>query len=73
MNLPLTYRKRYDRWRHQQYAQPAAFGALYRRAGSQIALALIVGLDMLLLLAMALKGSLIHPPLAGDFYPEFSA
>lgn len=56
---------------YQQYAQPAAFGALYRRAGITVALALIVGLTLFLLLAMALKGSLIHPPLAGDFYQIF--
>ncbi|EKB6473722.1 tricarballylate utilization protein TcuB [Salmonella enterica subsp. enterica serovar Infantis] len=56
---------------YQQYAQPAAFGALYSRAGITVALALIVGLTLFLLLAMALKGSLIHPPLAGDFYQIF--
>ncbi|ECN6743449.1 tricarballylate utilization protein TcuB, partial [Salmonella enterica subsp. enterica serovar Tennessee] len=56
---------------YQQYAQPAAFGALYRRAGITVALALIVGLTLFLLLTMALKGSLIHPPLAGDFYQIF--
>ncbi|VEB62085.1 citrate utilization protein B [Salmonella enterica subsp. enterica] len=31
---------------YQQYAQPAAFGALYRRAGITVALALIVGLTL---------------------------
>ncbi len=39
--------------------------------GITVALALIVGLTLFLLLAMALKGSLIHPPLAGDFYQIF--
>ncbi|MGK4855831.1 tricarballylate utilization protein TcuB, partial [Salmonella enterica] len=48
---------------YQQYAQPASFGALYRRAGITVALALIVGLTLFLLRAIALKGSLIHPPL----------
>ncbi len=31
---------------YQRYAQPAAFGALYRRAGIAVALALMVGLTL---------------------------
>ena len=34
-------------------------------------LALVAGLVLFLLLAMGLKGSLLHPPLAGDFYQIF--
>ena len=56
---------------YQHYAQPAAFGALYRRAGVTVTLALVFGLTLFLLLAMGLKGSLLHPPLAGDFYQIF--
>ncbi|MDL4915542.1 MAG: tricarballylate utilization 4Fe-4S protein TcuB [Enterobacterales bacterium endosymbiont of Blomia tropicalis] len=56
---------------YQHYAQPARLGALYRRAGITLTLALAFGLSLFLLLAMALKGSLIHPPLAGDFYQIF--
>lgn len=56
---------------YQHYAQPAAFGSLYRRAGVTTALALVGGLILFLLLAMGLKGSLLHPPLAGDFYQIF--
>lgn len=56
---------------YQHYAQPAAFGALYRRAGITVTLALVFGLILFLLLAMSLKGSLFHPPLAGDFYQIF--
>lgn len=56
---------------YQHYAQPAAFGSLYRRAGMTTVLALVGGLIIFLLLAMGLKGSLLHPPLAGDFYQIF--
>ncbi|MEG8001033.1 tricarballylate utilization 4Fe-4S protein TcuB [Klebsiella quasipneumoniae subsp. quasipneumoniae] len=56
---------------YQHYAQPAAFGSLYRRAGMTTVLALVGGLIVFLLLAMGLKGSLRHPPLAGDFYQIF--
>lgn len=56
---------------YQHYALPAAFAALYRRAGTTVALALAFGLILFLLLAMGLKGSLFHPPLAGDFYQIF--
>ncbi|VDZ69148.1 TcuB: works with TcuA to oxidize tricarballylate to cis-aconitate (plasmid) [Klebsiella aerogenes] len=56
---------------NQHYARPAAFGSLYRRAGIATVLALVAGLVLFLLLAMGLKGSLLHPPLAGDFYQIF--
>ncbi len=56
---------------YQHYAQPAAFGTLYRRAGVTVTLALVFGLILFLLLAIGLKGSLFHPPLAGDFYQIF--
>ena len=56
---------------YQHYAQPAAYGSLYRRAGMTTVLALVGGLIIFLLLAMGLKGSLLHPPLAGDFYQIF--
>ncbi len=56
---------------YQHYAQPAAFGALYRQAGVTVTLALVFSLILFLLLAMGLKGSLLHPPLAGDFYQIF--
>ena len=49
----------------------AALGALYRRNGLTVALALAAGLALFLLLAIALKGSLVHAPLAGDFYQVF--
>jgi citrate/tricarballylate utilization protein len=53
------------------YAWPAGFGALYKRNGLTLALALGGGLALFLILTMALKGSLFLPPLAGNFYAVF--
>ena len=56
---------------YSDYAWPSALGALYRRAGLTLALALAGGLALFLVLALALRGSLVHAPLAGDFYAVF--
>lgn len=56
---------------YAEYAWPAALGALYRRNGVAVALALAGGLALFLVLALAAKGSLLHAPLAGDFYAVF--
>jgi citrate/tricarballylate utilization protein len=53
------------------YAWPAGFGALYKRNGLTLVLALAGGLALFLILTMALKGSLLLPPLAGNFYAVF--
>jgi citrate/tricarballylate utilization protein len=53
------------------YAWPAGFGALYKRNGLTLALALAGGLALFLILCVVLKGSLFLPPLAGDFYAVF--
>ena len=53
------------------YAWPAGFGALYKRNGLTIAVALAGGLALFLILATAMKGSLFLPPLAGNFYAVF--
>ena len=53
------------------YAWPAGFGALYKRNGVTLALALAGGLALFLALALALKGSLFSSPLAGNFYAVF--
>jgi len=53
------------------YAWPAGFGALYKRNGLTLALALAGGLALFLILTMALKGSLFLPPHAGNFYAVF--
>lgn len=53
------------------YAWPQAFGALYRRNGVTVALATAGGLALFLVLALALRGTLLHEPLAGNFYAVF--
>ena len=53
---------------YADHAWPAAFGALYRRNGLTVALALAAGLALFGLLVLALHGRLWHAPLAGDFY-----
>lgn len=54
-----------------EYAWPRAFGGLYRNNGMTVALALAAGLALFLVLAIAMKGSLFHEPLAGNFYAIF--
>jgi citrate/tricarballylate utilization protein len=56
---------------YADYAWPAALGALYRRNGLVVALATAGGLAAFLVLALALHGTLLHPPLAGNFYAVF--
>ncbi|MBT2302819.1 tricarballylate utilization 4Fe-4S protein TcuB [Variovorax paradoxus] len=56
---------------YQDYAWPPALGALYGRAGLTVALALAGGLALFLVLVVALSGSLLHAPLAGNFYAIF--
>ena len=56
---------------YTDYAWPPALGALYRRNGLTVSLASAFGLALFLVLAVAVSGSLIHPPLAGNFYAIF--
>ncbi|MDO4231861.1 MAG: tricarballylate utilization 4Fe-4S protein TcuB [Lautropia sp.] len=56
---------------YSDYAWPAGFGRLYRNNGVTVALALSAGLALFLVLALLMKGSLFHEPLAGDFYSVF--
>jgi len=56
---------------YSDHAWPAAFGALYRRNGLTLALALAAGLALFLVLVLARQGPLWHAPLAGDFYAVF--
>jgi len=70
LNVP----KAMARVRGQTYADfawPRAFGALYRRAGLVTGLALAAGLALFLVLVLAMRGSLLHAPLAGNFYAIF--
>jgi len=64
--------------RGQTYADHAwspALGALYKRNGLTLALALALalaaGLALFLVLAILRNGTLLHPPLAGNFYAIF--
>ena len=56
---------------YADYAWPVAAGALYRRNGLTLALALVVGVTLFLLLATALNGGLGRVPGAGGFYDLF--
>jgi citrate/tricarballylate utilization protein len=56
---------------YADYAWPPVLGALYQRNGLTLALALAGGLALFLLLALALNGTLLHAPLAGNFYAIF--
>jgi citrate/tricarballylate utilization protein len=56
---------------YQDYAWPAAFGALYRRAGLAVSVATAAGLTLFLLLAQAMAGPAFSQPLAGNFYAVF--
>ena len=56
---------------YADYAWPPALGALYKRNGLTLALALAAGLALFLVLALVMKGTLLHAPLAGNFYAIF--
>ncbi|ABE42599.1 tricarballylate utilization 4Fe-4S protein TcuB [Polaromonas sp. JS666] len=56
---------------YADYAWPPALGALYKRNGLTLALALATGLALFLVLALVMKGTLLHEPLAGNFYAIF--
>jgi citrate/tricarballylate utilization protein len=56
---------------YADFAWPRGFGALYRRNGLSVALALAGSLALFLVLALAAKGSLLHEPLQGNFYAVF--
>ena len=56
---------------YQDYAWPGPLGRLYERAGLTVALALAGGIALFLVLAAAVHGSLIHAPMAGNFYAIF--
>ncbi len=56
---------------YADYAWPSAFGALYKRNGLTVALALAGGLALFLVLAVMMQGSLLNKPLSGNFYAIF--
>ena len=56
---------------YADYAWPAAAGVLYRRNGLTVALALVAGVALFLLLAVAMNGGLGRVPGVGGFYDLF--
>jgi citrate/tricarballylate utilization protein len=56
---------------YTDYAWPAALGKLYQHNGLTLSLATAAALAVFLVLAMMSAGSLIHAPLAGNFYAIF--
>ncbi len=56
---------------YSDYAWPPALGALYQRNGLTLSLALVGGLALFLMLAVAMQGSLLTVPLDGNFYALF--
>ena len=56
---------------YSEFAWPPGFGALYKRNGLTVALATAGGLALFLVLLLWMKGTLFHPPLAGNFYAVF--
>ncbi len=56
---------------YAEYAWPAAAGALYRRNGLTLSLALVAGIALFLLLAVSRNGGLGRVPGAGGFYDLF--
>jgi citrate/tricarballylate utilization protein len=56
---------------YSEYAWPPSFGALYKRNGLTVALATAGGLALFLVLLLWSRGTLLHAPLAGNFYAVF--
>jgi citrate/tricarballylate utilization protein len=56
---------------YTDHAWPGPLGALYRRNGVVLALATVAALALFLVLVLALRGTLLHEPLAGNFYAVF--
>jgi citrate/tricarballylate utilization protein len=56
---------------YADYAWPPALGALYKRNGLTVSLALAAGLSLFLLLALQINGTLLSNNLGGNFYNLF--
>ena len=56
---------------YADYAWPAALGALYKRNGLTLSVALAAGLALFLVMAIALTGGLGNVPPSGNFYSVF--
>ncbi|WP_370519856.1 tricarballylate utilization 4Fe-4S protein TcuB [Bordetella sp. 15P40C-2] len=56
---------------YSDYAWPAALGKLYKRNGLTVSMAAAAALALFLVLTVMINGSLLHAPLAGNFYAIF--
>lgn len=56
---------------YADYAWPPALGKLYQRAGLSLSLITAAALALFLVMVLAINGSLLHEPLAGNFYAIF--
>ena len=56
---------------YEEFAWPAAFAAAYRHNGATVAATSAIALALFLALGLAMKGSLVGEPLAGNFYAVF--
>ncbi len=56
---------------YTDYAWPSALGALYQRNGLVLSVATALGLALLLVLTLMMKGTVFPGPLAGNFYAIF--
>jgi citrate/tricarballylate utilization protein len=70
LNVPRTM-ARVRAQTYTDYAWPLALGALYRRNGLTVSLALVAGLTLFLVLALAQGGTLWQTIPGGDFYRIF--
>src|SRR5699024_248176 len=71
VNIPATM-ARVRVQTYTDYAWPSKMGRLYQKNGVAMSVATAVGLSLFLVLALALNGSIFHPPLYGNFYAVFS-
>jgi citrate/tricarballylate utilization protein len=70
VNVPMAMARVRTRT-YARYAWPPGFGALYRRNGLTVAVALGAGLALFLALALWRNGTLWQAPPGGDFYAIF--
>jgi citrate/tricarballylate utilization protein len=56
---------------YAEFAWPRAFGALYQRNGVTLGSAVAIGIALCLMVLLALRGTIAHDPLAGNFYAIF--
>lgn len=70
VNVPQTMAK-VRAQTYQEFAWPRSLGTLYKRNGLAVSLALAAGIALFLVMVVAMTGSFLHEPLAGNFYAIF--